>query len=457
MAFNASLRRNSNNDHEISEFQRKLEDLNQQLSQFEQQEQKERELFRIIEQKIEDFQISKTDLENQLVQLNGKISLTSEKQSSLKKTVEFLTNQLNEHTSHISSLNMERDKSHAQVEQLLSELSGFTEKKEEISKRLFEHSVQAEQLKRERSEVFALRNKVMEDAQAVARQLETVKQNFHSFSLKELELNHQNDSIVQDLQSRYKISLSVLNAAEYPTTESELNENAAEIEKLREKLDAIGTVNLLAIDEYQELKARFDLLLTQKNDLTQSRDELFEAIRKINRTTKRLFEDTLVRVRESFREYFRSLFGGGYADLTLVDEQNPFESGLDIVARPPGKKSQHITLLSGGEKALTAIALLLSLFSVKPSPFCVLDEVDAPLDEANNDRFLNVLKPFLETTQFIIVTHSRKTIAVGDALYGVTMQEPGVSKLVSVKLAHDRGVLEHTDSKVADELNQVLN
>ncbi|OGW85531.1 MAG: hypothetical protein A3C35_06135 [Omnitrophica bacterium RIFCSPHIGHO2_02_FULL_46_11] len=140
-----------------------------------------------------------------------------------------------------------------------------------------------------------------------------------------------------------------------------------------------------------------------------------------------------------------------------MDELNPTESGLDIVARPPGKKLQHISLLSGGEKALTAVALLLALFAVKPSPFCVLDEVDAPLDEANNERFLTTLKPFLKDTQFIIVTHSRKTIAMGDILYGVTMEEPGISKIVSVRLSSETRGIEHADQKLATELNQILN
>jgi len=139
-------------------------------------------------------------------------------------------------------------------------------------------------------------------------------------------------------------------------------------------------------------------------------------------------------VQTRFQEYYELLFAGGQARLVLIDESNPLESGIDIVVRPPGKKLQHISLLSGGEKALTAISLLFALFRIKPSPFCVLDEVDAPLDEANIDRFLSVLRSFLEKSQFIIVTHNRKTIAMGDSLYGVTMQEAGVSKIVSVQV-----------------------
>jgi chromosome segregation protein len=286
--------------------------------------------------------------------------------------------------------------------------------------------------------------------------LDEVKQKTHQHHLKQMEHNHQRQSIVERLQSRYKINLFELNPEDYTMTGEEFAQIQPELEKLNEKIDAIGTVNLLAIEEYQELKERYDFLLKQKQDLVESRDTLLETIRKINRTTKKLFEETLVRVRENFRQYFRSLFGGGHADLILLDQENPTDSGLEIVARPPGKKLQQITLLSGGEKAMTAIALLLALFSVRPSPFCVLDEVDAPLDEANNERFLEALKPFLSSTQFIIITHTRKTIAMGDILYGVTMQEPGISKIVSVRLSKDQQGIEHSDQKLVSELNQVL-
>lgn len=446
-----------NADSEIETLNNQWKQLASEIAQRETQEAKEKEFFHLIEQRIRSYENSKSELGNALIQINSKLSLTNEKKISLKKTVEFITGQFQEHQQQIKVLNQERQKSFSQISQLQGDLIAFASKKEVTAKQVFEYSVQVEQLKRERAEVLTLRTKASEQLQVTAKALEDLKQKFHAFSLEEMEFKHQTDSIAQDLQSRYKINLSGLNPADFPYSVDKMDDEKAEIEKLREKLDSIGTVNLLAIEEYQELKGRYDLLLSQKQDLIESKDALLEAIRKINRTTKRLFEETLVRVRESFREYFRILFGGGYADLILIDEQNPFESGLDIVARPPGKKTQHITLLSGGEKALTAIALLLSLFSVKPSPFCVLDEVDAPLDELNNERFLNVLKPFLETTQFIIVTHSRKTIAVGDALYGVTMQEPGISKLVSVRLTQNSDAIEHSDAKVATELNQILN
>ena len=228
----------------------------------------------------------------------------------------------------------------------------------------------------------------------------------------------------------------------------ELSQLDEEISGLKQKITSAGTVNLLAVEEYDELKQRFDYLSGQQNDLEKAREELHEAIRKINRTTRRLFEETYNQVKTNFQEFFKILFEGGTAELVLLDEGNPLDSGIEIMVCPPGKKTQNIALLSGGEKALTAIALLFSLFKIKPSPFSVLDEVDAPLDEANIDRFLEVLKSFLDRTQFIIVIHNRKTISMGQSLYGVTMQEAGVSKVVSVKLQKEQ---EGTADSIAEQ------
>lgn len=257
----------------------------------------------------------------------------------------------------------------------------------------------------------------------------------HQVELRVQDVLFQERSIYERVEQAYKIQLSELNSESFPISEEDSQNIDTKIAELRKKVEGLGTVNLLAIEEYEELKTRFDFLMGQQKDLETAREELLEAIRKINRTTKSLFEDTFVRLQTIFQQYYETLFRGGEARLVLLDESNPLESGVDIVVRPPGKKPQHITLLSGGEKALTAIALLFSLFSIRPSPFCVLDEVDAPLDEANVDRFLNVLRTFLTISQFLIVTHNRKTIGMGDSLYGVTMEEAGISKIVSVKVA----------------------
>ncbi len=199
-------------------------------------------------------------------------------------------------------------------------------------------------------------------------------------------------------------------------------------------IDDIGEVNLTAIDEYRELEERYQFLTAQQEDLRQSLEGLQTAIGKINRTTRKRFRETFDQVNAKFREVFPRLFNGGQAELRLTDESDLLETGIDIIVQPPGKKLQNVNLLSGGEKALTAVALIFSIFLIKPSPFCILDEVDAPLDDANIGRFNELIREMVAISQFIIITHSKRTMEVADTLYGVTMEEPGVSKIVSVRM-----------------------
>jgi chromosome segregation protein len=205
------------------------------------------------------------------------------------------------------------------------------------------------------------------------------------------------------------------------------------VQELDTRLAAMGPVNIDAIAEFEELEQRHTFLEQQITDTTNAKDELIGVINKINVTTKALFAETFEKVRVNFQEMFRELFGGGQANLLLVDESDPLESGIDIIARPPGKQLQTISLLSGGERTMTAVALLFSIYMVKPSPFCVLDEMDAPLDESNISRFIKILDRFVTQSQFVVISHNKRTIARADALYGVTMEEHGVSKLVGVK------------------------
>jgi chromosome segregation protein len=197
----------------------------------------------------------------------------------------------------------------------------------------------------------------------------------------------------------------------------------------------MGPVNLVAIEEHAELEERFAFLSQQEADLISAKDQLVEMIKRINATTTELFADTFNKVNENFGVIFEQLFGGGAAKLVLVDETDVLESGIEIIARPPGKKLQTISLLSGGERTMTAVALLFALFKVKPSPFCVLDEMDAALDEANVVRFVKMVKGFLTQSQFILITHSRQTISAADVIYGVTMPNRGVSRTMSMKFS----------------------
>jgi chromosome segregation protein len=203
--------------------------------------------------------------------------------------------------------------------------------------------------------------------------------------------------------------------------------------ELRLKLDNMGPVNMMALEEYREAAQRHGFLEAQRKDLMDSIENTQNAIREIDTISRQKFQEAFAAININFQAAFRKLFGGGNGFMRLTDEENAADSGIDVVASPPGKKLQNVLLLSGGEKALTALALLVGIFQYQPSPFCILDEVDAPLDESNIGRFTDLVREMSDTTQFILITHSKKTMSIAPVMYGVTMQEPGVSKLVSVR------------------------
>jgi chromosome segregation protein len=213
---------------------------------------------------------------------------------------------------------------------------------------------------------------------------------------------------------------------------------SADIEEVigvfRKQIDRLGPVNMMAIEQFDELEARHTFLTTQRKDLLDSISQTGEAIKKIDKTTKERFAEAFETINRNFEGTFATLFGGGRAGLVLIDHDDDQESGIDIIAQPPGKRLQNVQLLSGGEKAMTAMGLMFAIFKYRPSPFCLLDEIDAPLDDANIGRFVEMLQSMQEHTQFILITHNRKTMEIASRLYGVTMEEPGVSKLISVQL-----------------------
>lgn len=220
------------------------------------------------------------------------------------------------------------------------------------------------------------------------------------------------------------------------------DEISREVRQLRDRINSLGAVNLVAIEEYAELKERFDFLNTQSQDLWNSKNELLKAIDEINETSQTLFQETFTQIRKNFVFTFEKLFGGGHADLQLIEAEDVLDSGIEITARPPGTKLQTLSLLSGGQRTMTAVALLFAIYMVKPSPFCVLDELDAPLDDANIGRFTDMLKQFTRYSQFLVITHNKRTVSAADQIYGVTMQERGVTKLVSMRFNRETGKTE---------------
>lgn len=253
----------------------------------------------------------------------------------------------------------------------------------------------------------------------------------------ELELRRSEDQmefLSERVLTDYHVALASLAAEDVGTDEYDDETRESMVAELRQKIERMGQVNLMAIEEYEALEKRNEFLVSQEEDLRKAREALLNIVARIDSTIKDMFLQTFEMVCENFRVFFRRLFNGGQARVYLLDESDPLESGIEIEARPPGKKPQSISLLSGGEQAMTAIALLFGIFKAKPSPFCVLDEVDAPLDDANIGRFLGMVEEFKAESQFIIITHNKQSMARADVLHGVTMHERGVSKLVSVKM-----------------------
>jgi len=306
------------------------------------------------------------------------------------------------------------------------------------------------------------RSTTMNDAESnlrtIRNSLNDLRDSRSKEQVRQAELQLRIDNLIERVSRRYQINLREFNAdqasfektlraqlkrndkveGEAPATPGSPELAPPDLDKLvgdlRTQLDNMGPVNLDAVHEYDELEERYRFLEAQNNDLTNSRRELLDVIAQINSTTRKLFSETFAQVRINFREMFEELFGGGRADLALLDENDPLNCGIEISAKPPGKQLQSVSLLSGGERSMVAVALLFSIYMVRPSPFCILDEVDAAMDEGNINRFIRVLDRFIEQSQFIIITHNKRTIAKADVLYGVTMEERGVSKLVGMKL-----------------------
>jgi chromosome segregation protein len=339
-------------------------------------------------------------------------------------------------------------------------------RKEEQAGELARLAVSGEEARRQRAELA-------EQVRLERRQLTALQGQQQKLEVAATRLRHERETLCERMQEDYGIDLAEAAGSVEPGarntdrtphdhTASDAEESAMlpadrgeverEIAELRNQINNIGAINVDALDELEQLESRFETLSTQYRDLVDAKNLLERTIQRINVDSRQLFLATVEMVRGHFQELFRRLFGGGEADIIIDEADDVLESGIEVVARPPGKEACSISLLSGGEKTLTCVALLLAVFRSKPSPFCILDEVDAALDEANIGRFINVLREFLSFTQFVVVTHSKKTMAGADTLYGVTMEESGVSKRVSVRfedVSEDGTILPHALSRAA--------
>lgn len=380
-------------------------------------------------------------------------------QQALQRRVQELTQAIEVRRSETASFVNRRAQCQAEIEDSRRKIDSLRHEREQVNVQLSDRLTHKES---QESEIHE-REQVLRERR---RQLTELQQQKGALEVEVAQKDMAVQNLRQRVQEKYQINLddvrseciTITFASEGPAkvqtlTPEEMAANglatdwnavAEQVAALQKRIEEMGPVNLVAIEEYEETEQRFQFLTTQNEDLLNAKQQLLDVIHRINTQTKEMFSETFARIRDNFRLLFTEVFGGGKADLILVDEGDVLESGIDIVARPPGKQLQSISLLSGGEQTMTAVALLFSIYQVKPSPFCVLDELDAPLDESNINRFIRVLQRFLAHSQFIIITHNKRTIGMADVLYGVTMEEQGVSKIVSVKFHKaDEAVLDH--------------
>ena len=302
-----------------------------------------------------------------------------------------------------------------------------------------EQARQLDTLKQQREKVSAQLHESEASLRVQRAQLEDLRKQRSQAEVELAQQRMRRQNQVDRITGEYRIAVDQVAAAPEPEWDEGGRPDREVLEtliaELHTKIEAMGAVNLVAIEEHRELEERFQFLTQQQTDLVNAKDQLMEMIKQINKTTTEMFAQTFEQVNTNFQKLFTKLFGGGTAKLVLIDEGDVLESGIEIIARPPGKKLQTVSLLSGGERTMTAVALLFALYEVKPSPFCVLDELDAALDDANIGRFVKTVQEYLVNSQFVVITHNRQTISAARALYGVTMEQQGVSKIVSVKFS----------------------
>lgn len=364
-----------------------------------------------------------------------KIELDS-KRSRAQSQVEYYEEMLRDIAVNVSQKEQQNTDAGETVAELTSRLSAAEQQLKEIFERRQVQSNRQQEKRRERDEINDSLNAIETDVKALRKERDALSEESHTADIKETEVKSRLEQLEDRIREEHRIEIGELDVAS-PNPELSKEQADEHVEKLRDNIQKMGIVNLLALEEYEEQKQRQEFLSRQLDDLITAKSTLKSTIQKINQTAKTMFLDTIHKARDNFKQMYQELFTGGEADVILEDESDPLESRIEIVSRPRGKKPLTIAQLSGGERALTAISLLFALYMVKPSPFCFLDEIDAPLDDVNVGRFLKIVRTFARQTQFVIITHNKITMEAADTLYGVTMEEPGVSKVVAVRFKKD--------------------
>jgi chromosome segregation protein len=359
-------------------------------------------------------------------EMRVKLAQLEERGRSLEREYKASSDNITRHEKSISGLTDETARNTQEAERLDREIAGAALQEQELMKKHEAQAVTIQDYKTISEELAESVRKLEATTADDSKRAKDLRERTHDLEMESVRAEQALEGLVEKILERYQTDPRTVPAPE-------ILPNDAEIEDLRSKIESMGEVNLAAIAESRQIEERLTFLREQADDLQQAVDSLYATINAINKTTKARFRDAFDSVNTKFQEIFPFLFKGGEARLQLTDEEDLLETGVDIMARPPGKRIQNMDLLSGGEKALTAVALIFSIFLTRPSPFCLLDEVDAPLDDSNLGRFNEMLKKLSDQTQFLVITHNKRSMAAADSLYGVTMEELGASRVVSVE------------------------
>ncbi len=384
-----------------------------------------------LEERIRNLQNELEEVNNTITRIEKDLSRDDNEIKWIEKQKHTLDMQISELEKHLENIRNEISGYDNNILDLKNEIDEWKNKILEINERSIHIKQKIEENNLKKTEI---NTKIMSRKESSTKDIDELNNINGQISKNEkisIELNYRSSAIEEYLWNEHEIKKE--NIDKVKAEELQLSAISEDLQKVKQKIQELGPINNLAIEEYDELKKRFDYYIKQKKDIEKAREDIYSVIAEINKTSIDMFVSTFEQIKKNFTEVFKQLFEGGSAEIILNNPDNVLESGIDVTVRPPGKKPKSINLLSGGERSLTAIALLFSTYMVKPSPFCFLDEIDAALDEENVGRFIKMLKQFSEKTQFIVVSHNKKTMSVGSAIFGVTMEEPGVSKVVSVR------------------------
>jgi chromosome segregation protein len=423
---------------EIFELEKSIENLTSEKSELEEKLSSTRQRHQALSDELTRLQETVYAQEVELTSIKGEENMALAERQRIEESMKEITGRLARLQEDIASNAKRKSELESEIVRLKDEIHQGLERRENISSQLTRITGELGELQSE----LAQREDGLKEALGA---MDVTKETVNQARIKESETSVRLSSLI-DRAEEHGVSREEMENCDL--TDLNTDEAVARLAELREAMAKIGDVNMTAIEEYNSVDERLTFLTTQRDDLLESINDIKKVIEKLNRTTRAMFEETFIVVRENFQKIFTKLFNGGEADMVLTDEKNMLESGIEIFVQPPGKRKQNINLLSAGEKAMTAISILFSVFMVKPSPFCLLDEVDAPLDESNIVRFKDILREFSNNTQFLVITHNQRTMAFADRLYGISMQEPGISKILSVDLID-------TDREYAEPLRVV--